>query len=276
MARPAPRSASSATCAGTRVTESVLVLRTPSGISGDMLLAGLARLGDLSGHDLDARIALLGVDRLRGCVRVEPASIERIAGWRAFVDLPAEHAHRGFAEIRALIRRSGLSARAKAIAEDAFARLAAVEGEIHGMPPEQVTFHEIGALDSILDICLVAQLFDELAPDRFLCSPLPVCDGVIDCHHGRLAAPAPATLQLLRDVPVYGIDSSGETVTPTAIALLKALQAEFGNWPRFTVDRVVRVYGGRTLPNVPNGALFVSGTSWRPDAASGAGDVGTS
>jgi uncharacterized protein (DUF111 family) len=224
------------------------------------------RLAGLSERDLDDRLELLGVEKLRGCVRVESSAINHIAGWRAFVDLPAEHAHRGFAEIRALIRASGLTTRAKEIAEDAFARLAVVEGEIHGKPPDQVTFHEVGALDSILDVCTVALLFDELSPDRFLCSPLPVCDGVIDSRHGLLAAPAPATLQLLRDVPVYGIDSTGETVTPTAIALLKALRAEFGRWPRMRVDQVVRVYGGRVVPNVPNGAIFVSGTSWRPEA----------
>lgn len=244
------------------MTESLLVLRTPSGISGDMLLAGLARLVGLSAGEMDERLELLGVDTLRGCVRVEPVAVNHIAGWRAFVNLPTEHAHRGFADIRALIRASGLSARAKEIAEDAFARLAQVEAEIHGKAPDQVTFHEIGALDSILDVCMVALLFDELSPDRFLCSPLPVCDGVIKCHHGLLTAPAPATLQLLQGVPVYGIDSSGETVTPTAIALLKALQAEFGCWPRLRVDQVVRVYGGRRVPNVPNGAIFVSGTSW--------------
>ena len=147
--------------------------------------------------------------------------------------------------------------------ESAFETLAIAEGEIHGKPPEEITFHEVGALDSILDICLVSAIFDQLSPDSFVCSPLPVCDGVIRCEHGMLAAPAPAVLQMLEGVPVYGIDSTGETITPTAIALLKALGARFEGWPAMTVEKVVRVFGGRIVPNVPNGAIFVLG---RPHA----------
>ena len=177
------------------------------------------------------------------------------------VAIPREHAHRSLADIRKLIEASGYTARARQLAQSAFERLAKAEGEIHGKPPEEVTFHEVGALDSILDICLVSAIFDLLSPDRFVCSPLPVCDGVIRCEHGMLAAPAPAVLQLLEGVPVYGIDSSGETITPTAIALLKALGARFERWPALTVQNVVRVFGGKVIPNVPNGAIFVLGSA---------------
>jgi uncharacterized protein (DUF111 family) len=241
------------------MSHNCLVLRTPSGISGDMLLAGLARIADLNSNDLNQLVESLGVDALRGCLRIEQTAIKQISGWKAVIDLPAEHAHRSFAAMRRLIRASALAPGAKDLAEATFATLAQAEADIHGKTPDEITFHEVGALDSILDICLVAAIYDRLSPARFICSPLPVCDGVIRCAHGLISAPAPAVLQLLVGVPVYGIDSSGETVTPTAIALLKTLGARFEGWPAIRVQKVVRVFGGRTVPNVPNGAIFVLG-----------------
>ena len=245
------------------MSDKYLVLRTPSGISGDMLLTGMTRIAELDEADLENLIASLGIDALRGCLQIRPSSINNISGWKAIIRMPLEHAHRSFADIRKLIHASGFSTRAKQIAESAFSELAKAEGAVHSKPPAEVMFHEVGALDSILDICLVSAIFDRISPDRFICSPLPVCDGVIRCEHGLLAAPAPAVLQMLEGVPVYGIDSTGETITPTAIALLKALDARFEGWPTTTVEKVVRVFGGRTVPNVPNGAIFVLG---RPHA----------
>ena len=236
-----------------------LVLRTPSGISGDMLLTGMARIAELDAADIETLVVSLGIDSLLGCLQIGPSYVNDISGWKATIRLPPEHAHRSFADIRKLIHASDFSSRAKQIAESAFFELAKSEAAIHGKTPDEVTFHEVGALDSILDICLVSAIFDRISPDIFICSPLPVCDGVIRCEHGLLAAPAPAVLQMLDGVPVYGIDSTGETITPTAIALLKALGARFEGWPAMTVEKVVRVFGGRIVPNVPNGAIFVLG-----------------
>jgi uncharacterized protein (DUF111 family) len=224
-----------------------------------MLLTGMVRIAGLDDADLENLVVSLGIEALVGCLKIGPATINKISGWKASIQLPPEHAHRSFADIRKLIEASGLSARAKKIAESAFYELAKAEGAIHGKAPDDVTFHEVGALDSILDICLVSAIFDRISPVSFVCSPLPVCDGVIRCAHGLLAAPAPAVLQMLDGVPVYGIDSTGETITPTAIALLKALGARFEGWPAMTVGKVVRVFGGKIVPNVPNGAIFVLG-----------------
>lgn len=243
------------------MSDKYLVLRTPSGISGDMLLTGMARIAKLDDTDLENLVANLGIDALLGCLRIEPSHVKNISGWKATIKLPPEHAHRSFADIRKLIHASGFGPRAKQIAESAFSELAKAEGAIHGKPPDEVTFHEVGALDSILDICLVSAIFDRISPDNFICSPLPVCDGVIHCEHGLLAAPAPAVLQMLAGVPVYGIDSTGETITPTAIALLKAMGAKFERWPALTIENAVRVFGGKIVPNVPNGAIFVLGSS---------------
>lgn len=236
-----------------------LTIRTPSGISGDMLLTGLAKLANMGPPALSAMIEDIGVPALSNCVSIKAAEVNELSGWRAEVTLPLEHSHRSFDDIRRIIRASGLKPSAKALAEDAFHRLAVAEGAVHSQSPEQVTFHEVGALDSILDVCLSAALFDRLDVDHLRCSPLPVCDGTVQSAHGVLATPAPAVLLLLEGVPVYGIDSEGETVTPTALALLKALGAEFGPWPPMVVERVERIYGKRVLPNIPNGAIFALG-----------------
>jgi uncharacterized protein (DUF111 family) len=134
-----------------------------------------------------------------------------------------------------------------------------VEAEMHGIPKDQVHFHEVGALDSILDVCLAAELFAETAVAAVWCSPLPISDGVVRCQHGLLATPAPAVFRMLEGVPVYGVSNAGETVTPTALALLLAMGAQFGPWPAVTVLRTARAYGSRIFPDLPNGALFAMG-----------------
>ena len=236
-----------------------LAIRTPSGLSGDMMLAGLARLLDLSAGALDERVQRIGVPALQGAVLVIPRFVAGIGGWATEVSLPHEHSHRSLDEILQIITRSHLQESARAVACAAFSRLAQVEGEIHGIPPDQITFHEVGALDSILDVCLVAELYAELGSPQVVCSPLPVCDGVVHCQHGLLATPAPATLRMLEGVPVYGIEADCETVTPTALALLHALQTTFGGWPEVTIRRTARAYGARVIPGVPNGAIFAFG-----------------
>jgi len=182
--------------------------------------------------------------------------VNAISGWQAKINLPREHHHRSLASIREILDASTLDETARQLALDTFVILARAEASVHDIPVEKVTFHEVGALDSILDICVSAALFSKIAPKNFYCSPLPICDGVIKCEHGDLATPAPAVQEMLTDVPVYGLASSGETITPTAIAFLRASGARFGNWPAVSVKRIVRVYGGRILPGVPNGAIF--------------------
>lgn len=244
-----------------RAQERVLVLRTPSGISGDMLVTGLARLANVDEVTLDALIESLGIAELRGVLKIRPHSVSTIAGWKAEITLPDEHAHRTLADIETLIAKSTLTPSATQLALRAFKILAEAEGRVHQIPPEQVHFHEVGALDSILDTCMASALFARIAPNRFVCSPLPVCDGSILCDHGLIASPAPAVLEMLNGVPVYGVPSRGETVTPTALAFLKAANADFGQWPRMTVESTARAYGGRVLPGVPNGAIFALGSA---------------
>jgi len=222
-----------------------------------MMLAGLARMADLATPELQAIAVSLGLPA--DCVSLERRAVNDVFGWGCRVSLPDSSTHRTFADIRGIIGASGLCPEGRQFAERTFALLAEAEGRVHGIPADAVHFHEVGALDSILDICLCAEIFARLAPAQLVCGPLPLCDGIVSCDHGLLPAPAPAVLDLLQGVPVRGIPSDGETVTPTAIALLKGLGAVFGGWPEMTVARTALVYGGRVLPGVANGALFALG-----------------
>ncbi len=236
--------------------ERVVVMRTPSGLSGDMLVTGLSRLAGVSAAELEDLVTEIGLPALSNVLSVEPCSVNGISGWRAQIGLPAEHHHRSLAVIEEIVAESALAPEAKLLARATFRVLGEAESHIHGIDIGEVSFHEVGALDSILDVCVSAALFARIAPAGLYCSPLPLCDGVIRCEHGVLASPAPAVQEMLRNVPVYGIDSSGETVTPTAIAFLRAAEAVFGKWPEVEVLDVARAYGGRVLPGVPNGAMF--------------------
>lgn len=240
------------------MSDRIVVLRTPSGISGDMLVAGLSRLlGDPGA--IDALLEQIAMPQLASCFRVEAHAVNAISGWRARVDLPHEHVHRPLSAIVDIIAASRLSDRAKALSTATFERLAEAEGAVHGIAPAQVEFHEVGALDSIADICLAAGLLDRIDPVQFHCSPLPLCDGTVKCAHGILATPAPAVQEMLRGVPVYGLASTGETVTPTALAFLLSAGAQFGDWPAMEMIDSARIFGGKLLPGVPNGAIFALG-----------------
>lgn len=251
---------------GLQATDTVLVLRPQSGISGDMLLAGLARMAGAGQERLEALLADLRLPALTGSVHLEPRAVQGIAGFGCRVDLPHEHAHRTLADILDLIEGSSLSPRARELSATCFTLLARAEAAVHGRAPESVTFHEVGALDSIVDICLSCALFADIDPKLFACGPLPLADGIIHCAHGLVSSPAPAVLALLGGVPVTGFAGRGETVTPTGLALLKALGACFGVWPDLTVERMALVYGTKVFTGAPNGALFALGRSGPPAA----------
>jgi uncharacterized protein (DUF111 family) len=241
------------------MSETVIVIRTPSGISGDMLVTGLSQLIGYGTEQLIPLINKIGILGLQDSIEVVPWSVNQISGWKLNLQLPDQTQHRSHQSIRSLIETSSMAEPARTIALRAFSLLAEAEARVHNLDAQQVTFHEVGALDSIIDICLAAQLYVLSKAAKLYCSPLPICDGNIHCAHGLLASPAPAVQELLGGIPVYGIDSEGETVTPTALAFLKAVNSRFGNWPEFTMQNCIRAYGSRVLENVPNGAIFSLG-----------------
>ncbi|WP_329410202.1 nickel pincer cofactor biosynthesis protein LarC [Nocardia vinacea] len=233
---------------------SVLYLDCVGGIAGDMLLASL----------IDAGAAL---DPIRGrlpvgTIGLEVDRVERqgVGALALTVVAPEEHVHRTWRDVRVLIDASPMSAGARARAHIAFELLARAEGRVHGVPAEEVFFHEVGALDAIADICGVSLALEQLGIEEVVCSPLPLGGGFTQGAHGTIPLPAPATLELLSGAAVYGIADEGETVTPTGAALVAALATSFGPMPPMTLSAVGVGAGTRDPRHRPNIVRAMIGT----------------
>jgi uncharacterized protein (TIGR00299 family) protein len=162
------------------------------------------------------------------------------------------HGHRSLPEIFTLIDRSALSASGRDRAKAMFRRLAEAEAAIHQMPVEQVHLHEVGALDSILDIVGAVFALEWVGADQIVCSPLNVGGGMVQSAHGLFPVPAPATLKLLGDAPVYAGAVQKELVTPTGALIATTYAGAFGPIPAMAVERVGYGAGDRDNPQTPN------------------------
>ena len=169
------------------------------------------------------------------------------------------HAHRSLHEIRHLIDHSALSPAGRERANTLFARLAEAEAEIHGMPVEQVHLHEVGALDSIIDIVGVVFAFEWARADRVVVSPLNVGGGTVRSAHGVFPVPAPATVRLLGDAPVYSSGPRAELLTPTGALLLTGYAGEYGPLPPMRVRHVGYGAGDRDFAETPNVVRLIVG-----------------
>jgi uncharacterized protein (TIGR00299 family) protein len=168
---------------------------------------------------------------------------------------PAAHTnpqHRSLSAILGIIRSADLSQAVKQRAIHAFQLLGEAEAAIHTIPVEQVHFHEVGGVDTIVDIVCAAQGCEALGVDRWLSSPLNVGSGTVVCQHGILPVPAPATLALLGDAPVYAAGPAMERVTPTGAALLRMLDVRYGTFPAMRIAAAGYGAGGRETPGQPN------------------------
>ncbi len=166
---------------------------------------------------------------------------------------PQDQGHgRGLTEIRALIGRAGISEGAKKTAIAVFEILGTAEAKIHHCDVEQVHFHEVGAVDAMVDIVCAAVGVEALGIEELVCSPLNVGGGTVKCAHGVLPVPAPATMELLRGVPVYSSGVDLELVTPTGAALVKHLVKRFAPFPALTIEKSGYGAGSRDLPAHPN------------------------
>jgi len=166
-----------------------------------------------------------------------------------------DHPHdetRSHRQIRALIDESELSPFVKEHALGIFARIARAEGKIHGVAPEDVHFHEVGALDSIADIVCACVGLEQLAVERVFVSALHDGHGWIDCAHGRFPVPAPATLEILKGVALGQIDEPHELITPTGAAIVREFAAGFGPMPPMRIDKIGYGLGSRDLADRPN------------------------
>jgi hypothetical protein len=229
-----------------------------SGISGDMTVGALVHLG-LPVTALREAIAVLDLGAVEiGAERVERSGIVatkfqvRVHGAHP-EHAPAAygHAHRPYAAIRELLAGSALAERVKTAALAVFARLAEAEGRVHGVAPEAVEFHEVGALDAIVDVVGASLGFAHLGVDAIHAGPLPMGQGRVRSAHGPLPVPAPAVVELLAGRPVRLEDGAAELVTPTGAAIVAAL-ARPEPAPEMRIEAVGYGAGDRTLPDRPN------------------------
>jgi pyridinium-3,5-bisthiocarboxylic acid mononucleotide nickel chelatase len=227
------------------------------GISGDMFVGAMLDLG-LSLNKLKSELKKIPTLKYR--LEVAKKTIHSIGATRFHVMCPAREAGRSWSQIQTLINRSRLPEAVKETGIKIFARLAEAEGKIHRIAPGKVHFHEIGATDSIVDIMASAVGAHELGIDAFHFSQIPLGRGLTPALHGVLPVPGPATLELLKGLPVQGIDLDGETVTPTGAAILSALGKSFGAQPSMTIERIGYGAGQRNFANRPNLFRLVIGT----------------
>jgi len=228
---------------------SLLVLEPVGGIAGDMFLAAALDLGVDRGA-LAGALATLGLPGWR--LEASRASRGGIRG--THVDVVVEGAppgSRGLEEILALIERSGLSPRARAAARAVFERIGAAEATVHGVPVAKVHFHEVGAVDSIVDVCGAAVALELLGWPEVVSAPPELGAGLVHTAHGSMPIPPPAVLELLRGKAVRPGGPPGEAVTPTGAALLAVL-AEVGSLPAFVPRRIGYGVGTADWPDRPN------------------------
>jgi uncharacterized protein (TIGR00299 family) protein len=162
------------------------------------------------------------------------------------------HFHRKASEILSMIRDSGLNANTKRIATAIFTKLAISEGKVHHVRPEDVEFHEVGAIDSIVDTVGSAIGFDGLGIEQFWCSAINVGSGFIHCQHGIFPVPAPATADLLRHATIYQKHAQTELVTPTGAAILAAVVTRFAGLSGFAAEKIGYGAGTKQFADFPN------------------------
>ena len=228
------------------------------GISGDMFVAALVDLG-LSLEVL--RRELRKIPALKFELNVAKRTVHSITATQFQVTAPGNEPPRSWNQIRQLIDASELAPEVKAISVKMFQRLAEVEGKIHGVPTDEVHFHEVGATDSIVDIVAAAIGFHELRIGAVHFSKVPLGRGLTQSGHGPLPVPGPATLELLKGVPVHWTALEGETVTPTGAAIISELGTSYDEQPSMMVEEIGYGSGQKDWPDRPNLFRLVLGTS---------------
>jgi uncharacterized protein (TIGR00299 family) protein len=220
-----------------------------AGASGDMILGALVGVG-VDPHALLEHLSLLNVSGYE--IDFETVDRSGISATRAHVHTAHEHAHRHLGDILKIINESRLSEGVKNRAAQIFTRLGEVEAKIHNVAVERIHFHEVGALDAIIDVVGACVGFELLGIERFVCSELHVGSGMVEMAHGRFPVPPPAVAELLKDAPVYSTDIKGELVTPTGAAIISAVCQEFGPLPKMKIGRTGYGAGTREYQNFPN------------------------
>ncbi|BAQ60016.1 hypothetical protein GM3708_422 [Geminocystis sp. NIES-3708] len=233
--------------------EKIAYLQCPTGISGDMFLGALVSLdvplayleNGLKGLNLEKEYRLKETKVLRQGQSAIKINVE--------LTQHHHHHHRHLADIENLINNGNLSSKVKANSLAIFRQLAEAEGKVHGILPQKVHFHEVGAVDAIIDIVGTCLGLEYLDIQTLYCSPLPTGGGIVKAAHGELPVPVPAVLELLqtREIPIYSNGIDKELVTPTGAAIATTLVTNFGQPPQMTLKKIGLGAGSHDLP-IPN------------------------
>ncbi len=246
----------------------LLYLECNAGVSGDMMVGSLSALLD-SPAEAASMIESAGIPGIK--VEVEDGSRSHIHGTKARIyvngeeeghghDAHVHHSHRSISDVLGIIEGLNVSDEVKGHAVAIYRSIAEAEAEVHGEPVGEVHFHEVGMLDAIADIVGTCMLMERLAPERIMASPIRTGYGTVECAHGRLPIPAPATAILLKGMPTYAGDAEGEFTTPTGAAILKHFVKEYGQRPSMVVDGI-GVGLGHSEREIPNLLRAFIGTS---------------
>ena len=220
-----------------------------AGASGDMILGALVAAG-VEPKYLREQLASLSVSGFK--IDFETVNRSGLSATYARVETAHEHKHRHLSDIKQIIETSALSATVKTRAIKIFTRLAEAEARVHNEPVEHVHFHEVGAIDAIVDVVGAAICFDALQIDRFVCSPLHVGSGMVKMAHGQFPVPPPAVTELLQGVPFYATEIKGELLTPTGAAIITTVCSEYGPIPRMITEKTGYGAGTREYQDFPN------------------------
>lgn len=227
-----------------------------SGISGDMVLGALVDAGvDL--RELESELRKLNLEGWN--ISAEKVQRKAIRATKVNVETKESHHHRHLSPILKMIDQAALAPRAAERARQIFRRLGEAEAKVHNISIEKVHFHEVGAVDSIIDIVGSAIGFELLGIDTFACSIMDVGSGRVQTEHGLLPVPAPATVELLRDAPTFSSGIEKELVTPTGAAIATTLSTQYAAMPAMTLKAIGYGAGSADLPQQPNVLRLMTG-----------------
>jgi pyridinium-3,5-bisthiocarboxylic acid mononucleotide nickel chelatase len=220
-----------------------------AGASGDMILGAMVAAG-VEPDFLREQLSLLRVSGFS--IDFETVNRSGLSATYARVETAHEHKHRHLSDIKHIIEGCDLSSAVKQRAVQIFTRLAEAEARVHNEPIDHVHFHEVGALDAIVDVVGAAICFDALQIERFVCSPLHVGSGFVKMAHGQFPIPPPAVTELLQGVPFYATGIKGELLTPTGAAIITTVCSEYGPIPEMKIEATGYGAGTREYQDFPN------------------------
>jgi len=240
-----------------------------AGASGDMILGALVSLG-IDRGELIERLRLLDIADFD----LEYSVVDRsgISAVHVDVKVPHEHVHRHLRDIEAIIGRSRLPDSVKARAIAVFTRLAEAEAGVHGIDVQKVHFHEVGAMDAIIDVVGACICFEMLGVERFVASKIHVGSGFVTMAHGKYPVPPPAVAALLKNIPTYSTEIEGELITPTGAAIILTVCDSYGPMPEMLVEHISYGAGTRSYKDFPSVLRLMLGESSAAESTNAAGE----